>query len=279
MKGIVIPVLEKYETILLHNIIELRNRHHCNLPIELWQIGQELSIDMQNTIQVLAEQNANISFKNVNDFTTTPEHWQGWQIKAFCVKHTTFDEVLLCDCDIVFLQNPEIIFNDEQYITTGTYFFRDYEHHRPTNLDEFQSRVHFVKNLLPEKNSYFPQEWDFIYDNYYHTQKHKWYYQESGMVYIDKTRHIDTIETIYQLNFDHKNTYKFIWGDKESFWFACVINIHPFTMNDTAGYNHLLDTTKIYCKYLGRNCVLTHKYKNTYFFSQKGYPRICSEQN
>ena len=39
--------------------------------------------------------------------------------------HNKFKHVLLMDADTSFYKNPEFIFNNQNYINTGTYFFHD----------------------------------------------------------------------------------------------------------------------------------------------------------
>lgn len=43
VKGLVIPILEKYENILIENLHNLYVNLKCTLPIELWQIDNEIS--------------------------------------------------------------------------------------------------------------------------------------------------------------------------------------------------------------------------------------------
>jgi len=271
-KGIIIPILEKYENLLISNIYILRNHLNCKLPIELWQIGQEVSDSMKQKLDEFQE-TYKYSFKNVNDYTDEPEHWKGWQIKAFILKHTEFSEVIICDCDSVFLQNPEIVFNDPNYIATGTYFFKDWLKHNPVNRQiEIPARRAFIKSLMPERNQYFPEEWNYIYF-LPNTVQPMWYYQESGVVYLNKTMHPDIVETIYQLNYDYKETYKYVYGDKETFWLACCMNNKPFYMNPICADNYKADTRLPYFD-IGQNSpnAFTHFYNKSIFFSQKGYP-------
>jgi hypothetical protein len=271
-RGIIIPILEKYEMLLLANIDILRNSLHCKLPLELWQIGNEISEYMQEQLNILKDK-FNITFKNAMDYTDNPEHWRGWQIKAFILKHTMFDEVVICDCDSVFLQNPEIIFNDKNYKSTGTFFFKDWLFHQPKNIDiEMKSRHDFIKLLMPEKKQYFPIEWNYIYGIPSKTM-YMWYYQESGVVFINKLMHSDVVETIYKLNEDHEKTYKCIYGDKETYWIAFVMHDKQFYMNELPAYNYKIDTNLPFVVEEGSlpNC-LAHYYGDNYFFSQKGYP-------
>jgi len=264
----IIAVLEKYEKFLIENLNVLINTFKIASPIELWQIGREISDGASLIIQDLKH---DIRFKNVQDYTDTPLHWQGYQIKAFILKHTEFEEVLLCDCDTIFHMNPEVIFNDTSYKATGNFLFRDCLNHYPTNLEELKHRIDFVKKLIPIPNAYFPKEWEFVYTNVFYHTKHSWYYQESGVVYINKSLHGDVVNTIYELNSDWKETYKCVWGDKETFWLAFVIHNKPFYMNASAGYNHRVDTNKVNDN---PKFTLTHNYKGAICFSQKGYPLI-----
>jgi len=277
-KGIIIPVLEKYENLLLFNIYNLRKLLGCTLPIELWQIGQELSMKTQSILED-CRVNDNLSFQNVSDYTDNPEHWKGWQIKAFVMKNTKFDEVILCDCDSIFLQNPEIIFSDQNYIRTGSYFFKDWIKHEPFDRStEFPARKEFIKRLLPEKKLYFPEEWNWIYD-IQDTVQPMWYYQESGVVYLNKKIHQDVVETIYDLNNNYEETYKYIYGDKETFWLAFVINNKPFYMNEIHGENYKINVGLPY--YTNDSLEVPnsfcHIYNDKFFFSQKGYPIIVND--
>jgi len=276
-RGIIIPILEKYEELLLFNLQMLRHSIQCKLPIELWQIGQEVSDSMQERLKVL-EKPLNLSFKNVNDYTDNPEHWKGWQIKAFIVKHTSFDEIVLCDCDSLFLLDPEIIFKDPNYISTGTYFFKDWIKHEPFCGDiEIPARKEFIKKLLPEKKKYFPEEWNYIYD-LPETVQTMWYYQESGVVYLNKSIHEDIVETIYELNYNYEETYKYVYGDKETFWLAFVMNNKPFYMNTIHAENYVVNKSLPY--YVNSDTevpnAFSHIYKTKIFFSQKGYPLIAT---
>jgi len=272
-RGIIIPVLEKYENLLLFNVQQLRDELGCGLPIELWQIERELSLPMQTKLEE-SKEILNLSFQYVNDYTNDPEHWKGWQIKAFIVKHTKFDEIILCDCDSIFLQNPEIIFSDQNYIKTGTYFFKDWIKHEPYNGSvEIPERRAFIRKLLPEKRPYFPEEWNWIY-NLPQIVQSMWYYQESGVVYLNKTLHQDVVETIYDLNDNHKETYKYLYGDKETFWLAFVMNNKPFYMNEIHGENYKINVNLPFYTNNPKEVpnAFCHVYNYKVFFSQKGFP-------
>jgi hypothetical protein len=207
------------------------------------------------------------------DYTDDPAHWKGWQIKAFILKHTEFSDVILSDCDSVFLQNPETVFNDPHYISTGSYFFKDWLTHNPVNREiEIPARKAFIRSLMPIRNQYFPQEWNYVY-GLPETIQSMWYYQEAGVVYLNKVMHPDIVETIYELNENHAETYKYVYGDKETFWLAFCMNNKPFYMNPICAENYVADTRLPYIyNDSGTPNAFGHFYSGQIFFSQKGYP-------
>ena len=241
MRGIIIPCPAKYQLICLNNIKMLREQLNCQLPIEIWEIGDEVT-DNVRTIMI----QKNCTFENVNNYADVdPKHWQGFQVKAFVLYYTKFDEVILCDADVTFFKNPEIIYQDENYINTGTYFFRDldqwkfhdlqHSNNKFSSIAFYNNRKNFILNLIPKITDIFPKEWSYLYENNIPTSPVKEALQESGVVYIDKNKHKTTIMHIYMLNYNHLETYNYIHGDKETFWIACVMSNKPFYFNDKDG--------------------------------------------
>jgi len=299
-KGIVIAAMQKYEHLLISNLCDLRKKLGCKLPIEIWQIDQEVSDHVQLHLESIQMQ-WNIILKNIKDYTNNPEHWRGYQIKAFILKYSSFDEVILADCDTIFLVNPEIIFKDPNYISTGTYFFKDYLAHTPKNDEELSDRKTFIKTLMPDPPQYLPKELNYLYDMPIENVQSMWYYQDSGLVYIDKKMHPDIIQTIYELNDNHKETYKYVHGDKETFWMACLMNNKPFYMNPTPGVNLMpyIEKPRMRNKVIDNTeqifPAFTHLYLHNSvlskskviepllipFFAQKGYPdyEVLSEEH
>lgn len=261
MRGIIIAVPQKYQKITFQNLYMLRNLHGCMLPVELWEIGKEMDDDYRSACEGLG----NVRYMNVADYTSEPDHWRGFQVKAFILKHTAFTEPILCDADIVFHQNPEKMYDNEGYKQTGAYFFRDLTSWRFYNLckcedkfrsiDFFNKRKDWIRSLLPTKSPLFPSEWSYIYDNEPPTHPVQEALMESGCVYMDKDKQQDSIDKIYELNYNHKETYEYVWGDKETFWLGCVLANKPYAFNTIPGISEE-----------GR---LLHIYENNVFFTQK----------
>jgi hypothetical protein len=261
-KGFIIAVPQKYEQLCYKNILQLRLKFKIDLPIEIWQIGQEISDKYKELFLKIK----NLTFKNVCDYTNEPMIWKGFQIKAFILKYTEIKEPILCDADIVFYTNPLIIYDDPNYIETGTYFFRDldrwkfYNLHKCSdkfqNIDFYNMRKQFILSLIPNKTDLFPKEWEYLYEESYPSKPVNEAYQESGVVYINKNIHQDIVDIIYELNKNHKYVYQFIWGDKETFWLSCLIANKKYYINET--YSYISIDNK-----------LSHNYNGSLFFSQK----------
>ena len=262
-KGFIIAVPQKYEQLCYQNVLKIRLQFLIDLPIEIWQIGEEIT----DKYKQLFSRITNISFKNVLEYSNdAPNHWKGFQVKAFILKHTELNEPILCDADIVFHTNPLTIYDDKNYLETGTFFFRDLEKWKFHDLrkcpDKFQSidfynrRKRFVLSLLPVKSEFFPKEWEYLYNPEYPTLPVNEAYQESGVVYINKSIHQDVVDVVYELNKNHDYVYKFFWGDKETFWLSCLYTNKKYYINDTFGY-------------MSSDNKLSHTYNGKLFFTQK----------
>jgi alpha-N-acetylglucosamine transferase len=271
-KGIIIAVPRKYEAICLLNVQQMRDMN-CMLPIEIWEIGEEITKTTRESFTKIPF----LYFKNVNDHCENSKHWKGFQVKAFVLNHTRFEEVLLCDADVVVHQNPCALFDDPNYLETGTYFFKDLDKWQFSKLTDrwtqfrqrlvykkFTSSVFYLgrrswlRSLLPNRSPFFPNEWDYIYSNEIPRNAVKEAMQESGVVVMNKVVHSNSIRNIYDLNSNHKHTYKFVWGDKETYWIGCLLAGQQFYFNPTPGY---------LAPYSG---LLTHDYNGQIFFTQKG---------
>lgn len=271
IKGIIIAVPGKYEKVCLSNVLNIR-RLKCMLPIEIWEISKEISKPVRNELSEIKY----LTFKNVDDYCNNSMHWKGYQIKAFILLHTSFKEVMICDADAIIHQNPDVLFNDKNYKETGTFFFKDLDkwqfsklnnkwvqfrqkifYNKFTSVSFFLERKKWLTTLLPLKSPFFPKEWDYMYLNHIPDEPVKEALQESGIVLINKEKQKESIQNIYNLNNNHKETYKYVWGDKETFWIGCVMANKTFYFNPDSGY--ISEETGL----------LTHDYNGKIFFTQK----------
>ncbi|MCP4318087.1 MAG: hypothetical protein GY789_19225 [Hyphomicrobiales bacterium] len=265
---ILVAVPQVYEKQCLRNLKRLRKKG-CKLKIEIWQLYRdEVSDDYKKRFQRIR----NIDFQYVEDHEENRRHWQGFQIKAFMMKHTCHEEIIIVDADVYFHRKPDLLFDDEDYKRTGFYFFRDWEHwqfskftnapgvSRFNDLAYFQNRKQFIRQLMPDMPEKFPEEWSYIYDDELPVVPVAEGLQESGVVYMNKKDNGEVVETVYALNEDNELTYERLYGDKETFWLGCVMNDQDFGMNDTPAYWY--------------RKALTHDYKGKPFWSQKYRPKF-----
>ena len=281
-RGLLLAVPQKYEQIAYENIKKIQTEFHFECPIEVWECGgQEISSSMREKIASLP----NIIFRNVDEYMSVEEakqKWRGFQVKAFIIQHTNFNEFILCDADCTFYQSPELLWLDPGYQQTGTYFFRDLKcwQYSPSQInlpggdsdarDRYLKRRKWLQSIIPKKHqNLIPFEWKHMRhdqtqqtNNNIITKKNildvsvAEAYMESGVVALrthDPSMK-QAIKTIFDLNENHTVTYKHVHGDKETFWIACCIVGVPFTINE------------IYPEMKPR---LTQYYNNEIFYIQK----------
>lgn len=236
--GVAIPVPQRYEKMTLTNIYNLRNTFNFQDPIEIWEVGEEVSQEARQLLSTFP----NVQFKNTLTYDDRIEYWRGYQVKGLVTKYSSFDDYIFCDADVVFLQNPSIIQRSTDYLITGSYMFRDFPFWQFKNLQEngtdkwsdlgyFRGRQNFIKRLLPERSPYFFPEWKYLYDTEIPTEPVQESSAETGVVYINKREHADVVQTFYELNENWKETYQYTHGDTAAFWLSFVMNNKPFSLN------------------------------------------------
>lgn len=237
MRGFVIPLPKMYQEIAVSNIYNIRNKFKCDLPIEIWEAGAEIDDEYQEKISGYS----GIFFRNTDEFNEDPASWRGFQIKAFATYHSQFDECILCDADVRFLRDPQYPFGLDGYKATGSYFFRDLKKWKYSKLSDtgkkfhsaqrFQKRKDWIHSIIPEKPSFFPGEWSYMYSADIPTKPVPEAYMESGVVYMDKTIHKNSLNAILDMNTNRETSYKVVHGDKETWWLGCCVAGTPFFMN------------------------------------------------
>ena len=243
--GIAIPVPQRYEQMALRNVYVLRTQHQYQEPIEIWEVGEELSTEARNAFASIP----NITFKNTLTYDDRIDHWRGYQVKGLVTKHSSFDDYIFCDADVTLLQNPSLIQNSFDYKITGSFMFRDFPFWQFHDLKEtseekwqdlryYRGRQAFIKKLLPQKSPFFFKEWDYLYEDEIPKEPVQESSAETGVVFIDKKRHGDVVQTFYDLNNNWKETYEYTHGDTAAFWLAFVMNNKPFAINKESPLFH-----------------------------------------
>ncbi|QIH36738.1 hypothetical protein [Sphingobacterium sp. DR205] len=91
----------------------------CSLPIELWYMGSELSVEMINLFKSL-----DVECRNFHDYGVFES--KGFILKPLAILHSNFEEVLFLDADNICYGSPHTLFEDENYKKFGTIFWPDY---------------------------------------------------------------------------------------------------------------------------------------------------------
>lgn len=200
--------------ILIHSV---RNSG-CNLPIQVWYTGNEISTEGR-----VALENKGVTCHNFLDYENTS--LAGWMLKPLAIIKSSFKEVLYLDADNICCNNPETLFLAQEYQSTGAIFWPDYW-------------------KTAEENPI----WDIIGCREFRMQE-----QESGQLLIHKEKCWQALNLCLYFNSMHQIYYKLLWGDKDTFRFAWMALKTPFYMipfepaacgyNDTQG--NFLGTTMI----------------------------------
>ncbi|KAG0243077.1 hypothetical protein BGW41_002939 [Actinomortierella wolfii] len=222
-KGIVMCV-GNYHVIYARTAVRiLREVVKTTLPIEIYYSGEnDLAVEHRQWFE---------KFENVKtiDILTkidnTIPKMEGWAIKPFAILMSSFEEVLSMDSDASFLEDPRILFDDAGYKETGTLYFYD-------------------RTIFPGVTG--PRDWmrAFLPTMSNHPEKTRWFKlksaheQESGVVLIDKRRHLLGMLAICKMNDWRERehvTYRETWGDKESFWVGLEMVQEPYAFTPYYG--------------------------------------------
>lgn len=168
----------------------LRETLGCALPIQLWHFGgEELSPLMRRLLLRYGVE--------LVDATAVLERFpadirDGWQLKAYAIAHSRFEEVLFLDADQVPVRDPADLFDMPQYRQAGAVFWPDIVDLRADN-----------------------PIWDWV--GLAGETCRSW---ESGQVLIDKRRCWAALQAAILLNERADVVYGMLYGDKDTFLVA-----------------------------------------------------------
>ncbi|OKP09509.1 hypothetical protein PENSUB_5131 [Penicillium subrubescens] len=209
-RGIVFTAGDNHAPFLLVAIPSLRTLG-CELPVEIMYLGDsDLSEDFRAELEALPGVVTRDLSAMVSD-----EGWRltGWAGKPFSILFSSFREVIFIDADSLFFVNPEVLFNDEDYMRTGALFFKD-------RMIMPESKKRWLQLILPKPISKLVR------------QSRLWtgesgHMQESGVVVVDKWTHFVALLLVSRMNGPDRDgnkmagivgTYDMVYGDKETFW-------------------------------------------------------------
>ncbi|PJF19711.1 hypothetical protein PSACC_00476 [Paramicrosporidium saccamoebae] len=214
-RGIVIATGQRYFPMAVHTIRSLR-LWNCTLPVEIFHLGGD---DLHQESRDFLARLPNVSLIDVGTvFNMTILDLKSWDIKPFAVLGSSFREVILVDADVVFTENPSVLFDYDEYKSTGTVFFRD-----RFFISRTADYAAWFEKIIPHPHSEKLQK-----TRMYRGETN--YEQESGVVVIDKGRRLMGLLATCLLNCKkergdiHANTH----GEKETFWIGFEIAEEPY---------------------------------------------------
>lgn len=232
-KGIVMPVGGSENNIRFagHLIASLREVLGCQLPIEITYAGDDdLPLHHRERLASI-DQTGRTSFTDiwsVFDDGHLSLGTDGWSIKPFAALASRFEQVILVDCDSVFLQDPEALFRQQPFIDTGAYLFHD----RLLWQHKFSSRHDWWRDQIKEPSAAMNKS--LVWTEEYAEEC------DSGVVVLDKSRvdaFMGLLHTSWQNMYDVRNevTYKIMYGDKESWWLGLELAGSPYEFEQHYG--------------------------------------------
>jgi hypothetical protein len=223
-RGVVIVGGGKYFPAAYVTIRVLR-RVGCPLPIELWHLSGEIdgaASELLKPWSVTCVDGEALSTQRPFRFLT--DHWwKGWQLKAYALLNCRFNEVLLLDADSYPTRDPTFLFDWAPYREYGAVFWPD-----PCDLEPLAiANKVAVFGVIPQDDRL----------------------TESGQILVDKRRCWRELSLAAHYNAHADFTYRFIWGDKDTFplawwqlgtryarmWPTCDVGPHGVSQLDADG--------------------------------------------
>ncbi|KAE8451530.1 hypothetical protein EG329_003603 [Mollisiaceae sp. DMI_Dod_QoI] len=229
-RGIVIPVGTKTLRYAIHLIINIRTVLRSRLPIQIFYAGED---DLPSYAQSrLREVEPDIEFFDI--LTMFDDNSMGlkrdWAIKPFAALASIFEQVILLDADSVWLQKPEVLFDDAGYKSLGALFFHD----RLLWQHGFQDRHKWWKEQMKGQVPSATLKKSLVWTEDYAEEA------DSGVVVLDKSRlplFMGLLHVCWQNTKAVREpvTYKMTYGDKESWWFGLELCGVPYAFEKHYG--------------------------------------------
>lgn len=179
--------------------IRMLRKLGCTLPIELWHLGDELEGWMRRVVEPY-------DVRCVDALEVAREHpariLNGWELKAYAILNSRFEQVLFLDADNVPIVDPAFLFDSPEFQSTGAIFWPDYGRLAP-------ERSIWKLTGVPYRN-----EPEF----------------ESGQIVIDKRRCHRPLKLAMWMNEQSDFWYSHIHGDKDTFHMAWRKLDIPYSM-------------------------------------------------
>ncbi|DBA84564.1 TPA: hypothetical protein ACH3X2_006148 [Trebouxia sp. C0005] len=225
-RGLVIPCGTSDFHFALHLVAAVRHVFNSTLPIEVMYAGDSnLSEDQRDALESVGTDIRLVDILHFFDEDTVGLLGGGWAIKPFAVLASSFEQVIIADSDVVFLQTPEAAFSHPGYISTGTLYFHD-------RIVPGSNDVHnWWRNIMQDRTpSPMMAKSAFWAGQTVHEQ-------ESGVVLFNKGNRSVLIGLLYAAWMNTRRirseaTYRLTLGDKESYWMAFELAKIPYFFDD-----------------------------------------------
>ena len=225
VKGIITLAGGKKYFINAYTSVRMIRKLGCNLPIEWFYLGDEMKPEWIKIVEEIPSVKC-IDLGNLNKNNAKANG--GWQNKINSVLESSFDEVLFLDADCFVHRNPEYLFETKEYLETGALLWKDISDWR-------QEQFRVLKN-------YFGAE-----------PKHR-ECCESGQLLFNKKKCLKALLNTKKYNEDSENSYKIVYGDKDTFYFGFLTTNTPF---------HFIEKRPL----CGLGCLLQHDTNGKIIFS------------
>lgn len=213
-RGIAIPTGKTTMRYAAHLISSLQSVLGTQLPIMIVYAGdQDFPPRDRKKMQSRFTNVEFLDILTVVDDSTLKLGDGGWAIKAFAALYAPYEQVILADADCVFVQRPEVLFEDSSYIKTGALLFHDrllWQHSYRERHEWWRSQIDHPSATLNKS---------LVWSEDYAEEG------DSGVVVLDKSR-LDVLTGLLHVAWQNTQavrdevTYKLTYGDKESWWFG-----------------------------------------------------------
>ena len=216
-RGLVTSVPSKYVDMAFTNLKGLRIILGCDLPIHVYFVNDN---DLSEAARQRLESIGNLYTFSLSEIFAI--QLVNFQVKPFSMLASGFAEVIWFDVDLMFLENPEVLFEEDIYQETGTVLFHDRTLIGWGSEKGPDINWKWVHQVIGRGSDYlrcshaFNEEASHIVD--------------SSAVVMHVSRNFYPMLVISRLNIE-ANTYSNVYGDKETFWLGFEILRKPWALN------------------------------------------------
>jgi hypothetical protein len=132
---------------------------------------------------------------------------RGHPLKAAALFLSSFEDAILMSPDVFFYRDPTYLFDDPAYKRSGALFWHARENVRLSQIETRQ----FVESRFGLHNA------------------HRYREQDGSCVVVDKEKSWRALQVLLGVNLDPETTYRFLEGDKDTFWLSCHLARTPYS--------------------------------------------------